>query len=203
MALREEKRDRLRSGLIATAQRLFAAKGYEATTLEEISREHHVHSRTLLRYFGTKEDLALAPARDGFEAFSDMLAQARGRAGVIVCWRDYVQNYWFGPPEDAGRAFGYLQLLTSTTSLRALVVDLDRRFEEVIACALAREEGVDETTDVYAQILATNLVSAPRNVAFRQMPKGDLAAVVSRLVAVIDLVAANFPDRAQMMRGWP
>ena len=58
--LREQTRSVVRSLLARTAIELFAAKGYDDTTLEEVAAAAGVSRRTLFNYFRNKEDLALS-----------------------------------------------------------------------------------------------------------------------------------------------
>lgn len=51
---------RTRSRLVEAAQRLFLAKGYEATSVVEILREAGANTGSLYYFFKTKEDLLLA-----------------------------------------------------------------------------------------------------------------------------------------------
>ena len=64
---RDEKRARTRQALIDAALTLFAAKGYDATSTEEIAEWAGVSPRTFFRYFETK-DRVLFFGGDDFNA---------------------------------------------------------------------------------------------------------------------------------------
>ncbi|MGP4006102.1 TetR/AcrR family transcriptional regulator [Streptomyces sp. 4N124] len=73
--LREQTRSVVRALLTKTAVELFAAKGYDDTTLEEIAAAAGVSKRTLFNYFRNKEDLALNGLAEQGELIAARLAE--------------------------------------------------------------------------------------------------------------------------------
>lgn len=77
--LREVKKERTRRNLLATAYRLFDAKGYDATTITEIARAAEVSPGTFFNYFATKEELIFGNRSEIAETGIDELTR-RGPA---------------------------------------------------------------------------------------------------------------------------
>ncbi|MCP9978944.1 TetR/AcrR family transcriptional regulator [Actinomadura madurae] len=72
--LRERKKQRTRLALIDAALDLFLAKGYEATTIDEIVAAVEVSQRTFFRYFGTKEDVVTSFLSEHDQLMGEALA---------------------------------------------------------------------------------------------------------------------------------
>src|SRR5260370_9086797 len=70
--LRERKKQRTRETIANAARRLFAERGYHATTLPEIAEAADVSTRTIFAYFPSKEDILFSD----FPIMKEALAQA-------------------------------------------------------------------------------------------------------------------------------
>jgi AcrR family transcriptional regulator len=77
--LRERKKQHTRDALLTAAFDLFARKGFEATTVDEIAEAVVVSSRTFFRYFASKDDVLLKAIDDQFTAmFAEFDARPAG-----------------------------------------------------------------------------------------------------------------------------
>ncbi|NKZ01120.1 TetR/AcrR family transcriptional regulator [Nocardiopsis alborubida] len=74
-SLRERKKRRTRRTLVDTALERFTRAGYDQVTLDEVCAAAEVSKRTFFRYFASKEELAMAPLQDLWEAFLRVLEE--------------------------------------------------------------------------------------------------------------------------------
>ena len=61
--LRDRKKAATRAAIVEAAVRLFADRGYEETTVDDVAAAADVSPATVFRYFGSKEDLVFSEAR--------------------------------------------------------------------------------------------------------------------------------------------
>ena len=73
--LRERKKQAVKTALEQTALRLFMEKGYENTTVEEISEAVDVSTRTFFRYFATKDEVLFAHQAERLAAIRTFFAE--------------------------------------------------------------------------------------------------------------------------------
>ena len=59
---RPRRSDRTRAAILDAAQRLFAAHGYERTTIRDVAAEAAIDPSMVMRYFGSKDELFVASA---------------------------------------------------------------------------------------------------------------------------------------------
>lgn len=76
---RRRSREVTEESIYATAGRLFASRGYAATSLERIAAEVGVHKSTIFHYVDTKEDLLAVVLDRAFEGYLSSLEAITAR----------------------------------------------------------------------------------------------------------------------------
>ncbi|MEU9687594.1 TetR/AcrR family transcriptional regulator [Amycolatopsis japonica] len=87
MSLRDRKRARTRQALIDAATELFERKGYDETTIADITAAAEIGARTFFSYFASKEELLFPDADERVQAAIDAIATrgpAEGPAEVLL-----------------------------------------------------------------------------------------------------------------------
>ncbi len=97
MSLREKKKDRTRLQLLEAALDLIERQGFAETTISQIAEAVEVSSRTVLRYFATKEDVIVSWVEDGMATFLASLEQRPADepapTSLIASARDMLASY--------------------------------------------------------------------------------------------------------------
>ncbi|MFI9200526.1 TetR/AcrR family transcriptional regulator [Streptomyces sp. NPDC053048] len=146
--LRERKKRRTRDALIRSALELFALKGYEGTTVDEIAAAADVSQRTFFRYFAGKEEAALAVQE---MAESHFFAAVRARPAAeppLTALRTAVLASW-DTTEEAVQSVVPLELyvrtyrmIQSTPQLLAAHLRRLAELEDRLALEIAHREGL-------------------------------------------------------------
>ncbi|TMR95322.1 TetR family transcriptional regulator [Nonomuraea basaltis] len=130
--LREQTRSVVRALLARTALELFAAKGCDDTTLEEIAAAAGVSKRTLFNYFRNKEDLALNGLSEQGESIAARLAE---RPADEDPWTSLRAAFQVLEEIDltAERRLEMITLLFGNESLRAGHAEKQARWQDLFA----------------------------------------------------------------------
>jgi AcrR family transcriptional regulator len=156
--LRERKRTRTRLMIQAEAMRLFAEKGYENTTVDEIAYAAAISPRTFFRYFPTKEDVV---TWDEYDPISPDLIGARPADEPLAQTLRAIVKQAVGGlyQRDREELLLRVRLLTTVPELRARLRDEQRSGEKLMAALLAHKRGMP-ADDLGVQVLAAAFGSA-------------------------------------------
>jgi AcrR family transcriptional regulator len=130
--IREQTRAVVRSLLARTALELFAANGYDNTTVEEVAAAAGVSRRTLFNYFRNKEDLALSSLSEQGELIAARFAERPADEGIWESLRAAFQVL-AEIETTAERRLEMVKLLFGNDSLRAGHAEKQARWQDLFA----------------------------------------------------------------------
>jgi len=192
LALRERKQRRARQQAIEVASRIFRQRGYDETSLEDIAYEAEMSVSSLLRYFGSKERLALAHHIDHLESFRRHLADES--KPPLERWREFIVDQ-----ASSLRSFDSYnderQLIVSVPGLLRQLSRIQLDQQDELAASFAREAGVDPDDDLYGRLLAALLVAGNEAVYIQWLRSGGKRDLPAMCLAVVDFVATRLGSR--------
>jgi AcrR family transcriptional regulator len=139
--LRERKKAKTRAAIQTHALRLFAAQGYEATTIEQIAEAAEISPSTFFRYFPTKEDVVV---EDDYDPLIIAAFQAAGTAErPLARLRAAVREVLATIGDDEQREIlERTRLIFAVPALRARSMQNMLSTMDLLAEALSRDAGL-------------------------------------------------------------
>ncbi|MDO9609845.1 MAG: TetR family transcriptional regulator [Brevundimonas sp.] len=168
--LRERKRIETHARIQAEGIRLFLQNGFEATTLDEVAAAADVSRRTLLNYFGSKEEIVFSIKADFPQRIADAVAARPAQEPLL----DMVE----GALADVAARFqtpeilALTRLIHDTPSLQAGDHAKYERMERLLAHALAARKGM-APDDVACRVVAGAAVSIMKLAAEAWLARPD------------------------------
>jgi len=175
---RERKKFQTRVGLMQAAIELFAERGYDNTTIGDITEAADVSPRTFFRHFSSKEDVLFPTPDDG-----PFLARVRDqpvRVNDIDAVRDAYLAMLPLSPEQVRRVLLLKKAMLAAPPLEGRNLIVQRRFRDHIAQALADRRGLDVPDD--PAIIAASVAQTVMQLAFDRWAEVDGRADLSALL---------------------
>jgi AcrR family transcriptional regulator len=157
--LRSATRDANRDQIAETAFSVFAERGFEDVTVDEVAKSAGISRASFFRYFRTKEEAVLAAYEHmGAEIAANVAARPAGEnawAALRAAFDAAMPNYH----ANRVRSLARLQLTRETPSLRAHQLERQALWAETIGAALAPRIG-GKPGDVAVEALTGAAIAA-------------------------------------------
>jgi AcrR family transcriptional regulator len=146
--LRERKKRLTRQRISDLATALFISRGFDNVKVSEIADRAGVSEKTVYNYFPTKESLVIDQPDEEIGRLAELLRgrqpqQSPTRVVVEAIKSDMARFDVVRDDGAAGFMMRFLELISSTPSLRAAWADFDHRLFEAARDALAHDADVD------------------------------------------------------------
>jgi AcrR family transcriptional regulator len=132
-----QSRQAVREKVVETGMRLFVDQGFDATTMTQIAEDVGISSRSLFRYFATKEDLVLGKVTPQGEVVAAALASRPSDESPWDALRAAFESLR-GPDYDEERQLAVTKMIYATPSLRARYIDKRMNWTALLVPEVAR-----------------------------------------------------------------
>lgn len=185
LPLRERRRLRTRFAIQEHAMRLFAERGYDATTVAEVADAAEVSSMTVFRHFPTKEALVLADDYDP-TIVSRIVARPAGEPLLRRIGWSLVEGVTELSAEELDLVLARVRLVRATPALRARHWETQFRTAQTIVDGL--RDGLDEEEVFRVRVTADACLAAAGTAIFRWAEndgRTDLTVLMERALSVV------------------
>jgi AcrR family transcriptional regulator len=142
--LRERKKRQTREAIAGAAAVLFAERGFDAVTVEEVARAADVSRQTIFNYFRSKEEMLFD--RDA-QVEAALLAALRDRepgTSLVDVFRAHTCAFWERLETDGALHHDFWWIVESSPALRDYAESVFGRHARSVALMLASEQRVPE-----------------------------------------------------------
>ncbi|WP_287154995.1 TetR family transcriptional regulator [Candidatus Solincola tengchongensis] len=190
---RERKKRQTREALEKAALRLFQEKGYDRTTIRDITEEVDVSQRTFFRYFPSKEAVLFGNWEESLELLRRLILERPSEEPVFVTL--YRAALKLAEADRENEA--WLVTVKRLAEKSRRIGEFERSviypgFERVVAEALAERMGVDLEEDPRPRVLAAVSVAAWTTARSIWMESGGR-------MAISDILSHTFGSLVEFM----
>src|SRR6266511_4097114 len=187
MGIRKRKKQRTRQALRQAAARLFLERGFEATTIADITAAADVAPRTFFSYFQTKEDVVLDEGAQRFAKAQKTLQQRPHGEPLLAAARRAALEIAADMQTQSDQEPAMARVIRSTPAIQARIRDRMDQWEEQLAAMIAQERNAPPDD------LDSHLVAAEMQL--------DLPALMDHAFDLLESGLAGFAARPRPRPG--
>lgn len=199
--LRERKKQRTRDAVIEAALRLFAEKGFDATTVEEIAGAAEVAPRTFYRYFQTKEDVIFLDQNEENDAVRRALSERRPEESDIDVLLRATQAAITLSAQNMKHVPELYKLMSATPTLQGRTFEHTLRGEEFFVEGLLAQGARTREAELRARVLAACVTAIARVVSVGRQESGQRGNVTKDLEKAFEWLRGGFETAARHTHG--
>ncbi len=182
--LRARKKEQTRTAITDAALDLFEAKGYDATTVEDIAEASNVSPRTFFRYFDSKLDVVFPGKDDDERPLADCLDDRPAREGPIEAAHNVIREKlaeFVDGGGDAATMMRQLRVVMANPALRAIAVEHGRYHRSEMVTAFAKRMNASPD-DLSPRVLAAAVAEAIWVIVEQWVAEGAEPRALGRMV---------------------
>jgi AcrR family transcriptional regulator len=203
LGIRERKKQRTRQALRQAALELFLERGFEATTIADITAAADVAPRTFFSYFQTKEDVVLDEGPQRFDQLQQTLRQRPHGEPLLAAFRRVALQIAADLQAQSDQQRALARVIRGTPAIQARIRERMGQWEEQLAVMLAQERNAPPD-DLDSHVVAAALVGVLRSVqrvAVAAEMQLDLPALMDHAFDLLESGLAGFPARPRRRPG--
>jgi AcrR family transcriptional regulator len=189
---RARRKAETRAALNDAALRLFATRGYEQTSVDDLCRAADVSLRTFFRYFDSKDDVLFARDMDATPFLTSLRAAPDHLAPLAAIGHAYLEQPRLSA-RDVQQAQLFHRAMSDSAVLQGRYVAGIERFRDEVAGVLARRAGRRVPNDV--DHLAATLGQSTLDHAYRRWlardGRGDLRTIVRQAFDALETLVGG------------
>lgn len=187
--LRERKKQRTREQLQHVALELFAERGFDQVTADEIAERAEVSRSTFFRYFRTKEEVLLGRADELLAELDQSLADRPREEPLSQSVRRALQAMAAAYEDRRVEVLAILEVASSHPDVLARALEHQAAWEASFAAQLAERMGGGGGAERRARVVAGAVMAGVRVAVEEWTDAGgrlDLLAVLDEVLDVLD-----------------
>ena len=181
--------------LVDAAFELFAERGYDHTTVDDIAERAGVGRTTFFRYYRSKDDVIFPGHDELIAAVRQRLATSSDNTAIVAV-TDAVRLVLLRYIEEGERARLRYALTSKVAALRDREIASAARYQRLFREFIANWMGPSEHSALRAELMAAAVVAAHNHV-LRRWLRGDATDPMGEIDRAMSQVVALFSPGAQ------